>query len=107
MTETYQFEELDGETRDYLSLAKERNGKGMPGIFVGKSSYWPVIGLILGFVILVATVLFTFPPTAPPMKEAMLQTAGFLLGGWMIVAALRVWSSARKYAGHFIYADAD
>jgi hypothetical protein len=37
----------------------------------------------------------------------MLQTAGFLLGGWMVLAALRVWAGSRSgsYAGHFVYAD--
>jgi len=104
-----QFEELDGETRDYLIFAREKQGKGAPGIFAGKSNYLPVIGIILGFLVMIATLFFTFPPTEHPVKEAMLQTAGFLLGGWMIVAALRVWTGGRsgKYAGHFVYADPD
>jgi hypothetical protein len=109
MTETYHVEELDHETREYLSQAKAKKGKGMPGIFAGGTSYLPLYGMLAGFGIMVATVLFSFPPTLPPAKEAFLQTAGFLLGGWLVVAALRIWmaSSSGKYAGHFVYADSD
>jgi hypothetical protein len=109
MTQSFQFEELDGETREYLHQARESNGKGMPGIFAGKSNHLPLLGMLFGFGIIVLTLLVTFPPTLPPTKEALLQTAGFLLGGWMIVAAMRVWMSGKsgKYAGHFVFVDAD
>jgi len=106
MSKTYQFEELDQETRDYLQLAKEKQGKGVPGIFAPRSNSWPIIGMLGGFGIMVVTLLITFPPTDPPVKEAMLQTAGFVMGGWMVIAAFRVWTSS-KHAGHFVYADAE
>ena len=107
--EKYHFEELDAETRTYLLEARDGDGKGVPGIFAGKENYLPVVGLVLGFCVLIGTVLVTFPPTDPPVQEALLQTAGFVLGGWMIVAALRVWTGGKagKYAGHFVYADAE
>jgi hypothetical protein len=109
MSEKYQFEELDGETRDYLVYARDNKGKGTPGVFAGKSFYLPIVGLAVGFVIMVLTLFFTFPPTEHPVREAMLQTAGFLVGGWLVVAALRVWAGAKtgRYAGHFVYADPD
>jgi hypothetical protein len=107
MSEKYQLEELDSETRDYLLFARDNKGKGAPGMFAGKSFYLPAIGLAVGFVIMIVTVFLTFPPTEHPVREAMLQTAGFLVGGWMIVAALRVWAGSKMggYAGHFVYAD--
>jgi hypothetical protein len=107
MTQKYQFEELDLETREYLMLARDKQGKGMPGIYAGRKFYLPLVGLLLGFGVMIATLIATFPPTLPPAQEAMLQTAGFLLGGWMVVAALRVWTAGKsgKYAGHFVYAD--
>ncbi|HKA07666.1 MAG TPA: hypothetical protein VKD71_10435 [Gemmataceae bacterium] len=107
MGDKYHFEELDTETRNYLMAARERQGKGLPGIYAGKSNYLPAIGIILGFVVMIGTLVLTFPPTEHPVKEAMLQTAGFMLGGWMIIAALRVWVGGRsgRYAGHFVYAD--
>jgi len=109
MTEKYQFHELDRETRDYLLLARDQRGNGLPGVFVGKTNLLAAVGLVVGFGVIIATVVMTFPPTDPPAKEAMLQTAGFLLGGWMVVAALRVWAAGRsgRYAGHFVYADPD
>src|SRR5262245_11187702 len=109
MTQTYQFEELDHETREYLMLAKDKHGKGMPGIFAAKPFYLPLIGMLVGFGIMVATLVATFPPILPPVQEALLQTAGFMCGGWMVIAALRVWTSGRsgKYAGHFVYTDSE
>src|SRR5262245_13698590 len=109
MSTTFHFEELNHETRDYLQAARERQGKGMPGIYCAKSNNLPLIGVLAGFGIIILTVLVTMPPTLPPTKEACLQTAGFLLGGWMIVAAMRVWMSGKtgKYGGHFVYADPD
>jgi hypothetical protein len=107
MTDKYRFEELDQETRDYLLYAREHQGQGMPGLYVGQTNALPVIGIVLGFAVIITALIMTFPPTDPPIKEAMLQTAGLLLGGWMIIAAFRVWTASKsgKYAGHFVYAD--
>jgi hypothetical protein len=107
MTDKYRLEELDHETREYLRLAREQDGRGLPGFYLGQTDVGPVAGIIAGFVIIVITVLITFPPTDQPAKEAMLQTAGFLLGGWLILAAFRVWAAGKsgRYAGHFVYAD--
>src|SRR4051794_7775000 len=107
--ETYQFEELDGETREYLLYARDKKGKGAPGVFAAQPNYLPVVGVALGFAVMIATLFLTFPPTSHPVREAMLQTAGFLLGGWMVIAALRVWAGSKSgsYAGHFIYTDAE
>src|SRR5262245_44602744 len=107
MTEKFRLEELDHDTRDYLRLAREQDGRGLPGFYLGQTDVGPVAGIIAGFVVIVITVLITFPPTGPPAKEAMLQTAGFLLGGWLILAAFRVWAAGKsgRYAGHFVYAD--
>jgi len=109
MSDTYRFEQFDRETRDYLVHARDQQGKGTPGIYVGKSDYMPLVGMFAGFFVLILTVLVTFPPTDPPVKEALLQTAGLVLGGWLILAALRVWMAGKSggYVGHFVYADPD
>src|SRR5215213_6135785 len=109
MSEKYQLEELDGETREYLLYARDKKGKGVPGVYAEKSNYLPVIGVAVGFAVMVTTLFLTFPPTNHPVREALLQTAGFLLGGWMVVAALRVWAGSKSgsYAGTFVYADAE
>src|SRR5262245_24983404 len=75
MTEKYGFEQLDRETRDYLLHARDEAGHGMPGIFVGKANYMPIFGVIAGFLVIMVTLLITLPPTDPPVKEALLQTA--------------------------------
>ena len=107
MPQTYQFEQLDAETRDYLTLVRDRDGKGAPGVFCARQNYLPVVGLFVGFALVIVTLLVTFPPTGHPAKEALLQTAGFLLGVWMIFAAFRVWLAGKsgRYAGHWVYAD--
>src|SRR2546429_9560015 len=104
MTEKYGFEELDRETRDYLIHVRDEAGHGMPGVYVGTPNYLPVVGVILGFVVVIVTLIVTLPPTDPPVKEALLQTAGFLFGGWLVPAALRVWmgGNSGRYAGHFV-----
>ncbi len=107
MADTYQFEELDAETRQYIGIVRAKNGKGMPGIYAGKSNYLPWVGIFLGSVVLIGTLVATFPPTEHPIKEAMLQTAGVLVGLWLILAAFRVWmaGASGRYAGHFVYVD--
>lgn len=107
MSEKYRFEQLDRETRDYLHQARDRRGEGLPGVYVGRSTLLPVVGVVVGFGLIILTIAGTFPPTAEPVKEAMIQTAGLLLGGWLVVAAIRVWTAGKSgsYAGHFVYAD--
>ena len=109
-TEKLQFEELDDHSRDYLLTVRERKGKGMPGLFIAKSNYLPAVGCFSGIVVLIAFMVIAWVNIiSEPLAVALLQTAGLVLGGWMIVAAIRVWAMARspRYAGHFIYADAE
>lgn len=107
MSIKYSFEELDQETRDYLLAARDRKGIGMPGIMIPTSFVMPWLSLIAGFAIITITIIMTFPPKKGPIPMALGQTAGFLLGGWMVVAAFRTWIAYRgnKAAGQFIYAD--
>jgi hypothetical protein len=109
MTETYRAEELDSATRDYLMQARKREGNGLPGICSVKSDYLPIVSLFAGFIVILLTMAVTLPPTENPIREAMLQTAGFLLGGWMIVAAFRLWLGVAggSQLGKFTYADPD
>ncbi|WP_020469283.1 hypothetical protein [Zavarzinella formosa] len=107
MTQHFTTDQLDADTLRYLQIVAAADGKRMPGIYNGQTNLWPVGGLIIGIAILVATFFLTFPPTEEPTKEACLQTAGALLGGWMITAAFRVWmaSASGKRLGDFVYAD--
>jgi hypothetical protein len=110
IAEKYHFEELDDRSRDYLQTVRERKGKGMPGLFIAKSNYLPAVGCFVGIAVLITFMIIGFANiTTEPLAVACLQTIGFLVGGWLIVAAIRVWATARspRYAGHFIYADAE
>ena len=110
MPTTYVFEQLDDATRDYLLTARAREGKGLPGVFVKSSNGLPLIGCILGPIIIGIVLAITFTPDQiyrEPNGNALLQTAGVLLGGWMVLAAFRSWGvkNSRNQAGHWLYAD--
>jgi hypothetical protein len=112
MSQTFLFEELDPESRAYLLAVRERQGKKSPGMFAPLSNPWPGIGIVVGPLIILFTLLFTLTTWInvvydDPNRVALLQSGGLLLGGWMTVAAVRVWVKRRgtKYAGHWAYAD--
>ena len=109
-SDKFQFEALDSHSREYLLQARDNRGRGLPGVFVPISNSLPGVGCFFGIVFVVVTAIVTFNIVEEePVAVAMLQTAGFLLGGWLIVAALRIWiaGKSKKYIGHFVYADAE
>jgi hypothetical protein len=110
MSEKFLFEELDAPSREYLLHARDRRGGGMPGVFVPKSNYLPGVGCFVGIAVLVCTaILAANLIEEEPLGVAMLETAGLLVGGWLVVYALRAWAAARssREAGHFVFADAE
>lgn len=108
MTQTFFIEELDDTTRSYLRTARDRKGQGVPGVFVPASNYLPIAAFICGIAVLIGTAWWTLPPLDDPLKTAMLQTAGLLLGGWLMLYAIRIWiaGAGQNYLGHFFLADA-
>lgn len=99
-------EELDADTREYLREVRSRRGSRTPGVFIAGSNSWPLLAFILGPVIIVAAILVGFLSTKEAWAVAMLQTAGVVLGGWMIVYAFRRWfAGGRSFAGYFTYFD--
>lgn len=110
VSETFQFEELDGPSREYLLQVRERAGRGMPGIYVRENNYLPFLGCFFGSVVLIVMAVVVFEViTSNPLAVAMLETASLLVGGWMIIAAIRVWAARKgsRHIGHFVYVDAD
>lgn len=113
MAITCLFSELDRDTREYLLEVRDRKGKRMPGMFAEVSNPWVGIGCICGPILVVVTLLFTLTDWIDivydePNRVAFLQTAGIVLGGWMLVAAVRSRLAAKSAAaaGHWVYADA-
>jgi hypothetical protein len=100
------FEELDDETRAYLQEVRERRGNRTPGVYVGGSNAWPIIAFILGPIIMLVALAESFLSTKDAWAVAMLQTAGVMLGGWMVIYAFRRWfASSRRFVGFFTYFD--
>jgi hypothetical protein len=111
--ERYEAEELDRDTLEYLRLARERHGRGLPGIFLDArqarlyAAYLPWWGLGCGPALILLTLLLTWGSLSDPVGVALFQTGGILLGGWMLVAALRCLAAraSSNYLGDFKYID--
>lgn len=107
VTQTLQFEQLDDASREYLTRVRAINGQGMPGVYVPVTDSLPGFGCFFGILVLLLTVVASAVLIdEEPLAVAMLQTAGILLGGWLVVYALRSWMKGRKSIGSFVYADA-
>lgn len=107
MSQLNQLSELDDATRGYLKSVKEGRASGYPGVYVEGPSESPMLALIIGLVILVTTVFITVGSTDDAARTALLQTAGFILGGWLILSAFRTWLAVGRGTnlGRFQYAD--
>ncbi|MFM8273651.1 MAG: hypothetical protein ACKODX_15175 [Gemmata sp.] len=110
MAKTYLFEELDAATREYLIAVRETQGKGAPGVFVAASDSLPGCGCIAGPVLIVVTLLLTLTTWLDivykdPVRVAVLQTGGLVLGGWLLAAGFR-GKGGKRTAGAWVYADA-
>ncbi len=109
MRTTYNFEELDTNTRDYLIAVRDDKAHGTPGVFVSTTDTLPKIGCLLGPVIIIVTILWTFLSSSmilnDPTGLAMLQTAGLMVGLWLTTAKMRLSIARRRLAGNWIYAD--
>lgn len=110
MATTFNFEELDAGTRDYLIAVRDAEGLGSPGVFVTTSDSLPGCGCIAGPIVVVVTLLLTLTTWAgviydDPVGVALLQTGGLLLGGWLFVTRFRASRGSQKVAGTWVYAD--
>ena len=109
----YESEELDQATLDYLHRVVRGGGRGMPGLYYdaddGKVSGpgLPVWGFVAGPVVMLLTFALTFDSTRSPVPVALLMTAGYFLGGWLLVAATRCTIARGRagYLGYFEYID--
>jgi hypothetical protein len=112
MSQKYVFEELDDATRDYLTAVRESEGSGAPGVFAPTASSMAGCGCIAGPIIIILTLLFTLTTWInviydDPMRVALLQTAGILIGAWLVFAGIRSSASkgSARMAGHWVYVD--
>jgi hypothetical protein len=110
MATTFNFDELDAATHDYLVGVRGRKGRGAPGVFVATGDSLPGVGCIAGPIVLAATLLLTLTDWVDvvyddPVRVAMLQTAGVLVGGWLLLAGFRGRKGTDRIAGNWAYAD--
>src|SRR5580698_6357282 len=94
MSETYNFEELDEATREYLIAVREDNGRGMPGMFAPTTNAFAGCGCLAGLALAPLTLVATLTDWIgvvydDPIRVALLQTAGLMLGGWLILSYFR------------------
>lgn len=106
MLRTIDYAQLDDDTKAYLRAVRNGNGVGSPGVFHPMSSGMPVVAFLAGLAVIPLFVWAGYSSNKPAWANAMIQTAGVVLGGWMILYAIRRWTaSADKYAGQFYYFD--
>jgi hypothetical protein len=108
MLETIQYQQLNEDAKKYLLQVRQSNGVGSPGIFVKQSYNRPAWALVLGLSIIPFTLIWAYNVPKAPGATAALQTAGLLLGGWLILYAFRRWlASPNVFGGKFLYFDPD
>lgn len=112
MPQTFVFEELDEATRDYLLRVRDTKGEGAPGLFTPTASSMAGCGCVAGPIIIVATLVLTLTTVVDvvyedPVRVAFLQTAGILVGGWLLFAGFRAKASriSKTLAGNWVYVD--
>jgi len=111
MAQTFLFAELDRDTREYLIEVREKKAKRMPGVYAETANPWPIIAVICGPIVIIATLVVTLTDMIDviydePNRVAFLQTAGLMLGGWMTAAAIRSWVRGKNSVnGSWVYVD--
>jgi len=106
MLETYDYSQLDPETKAYLRDVRAMKGYGTPGMFFGIGYSRPLWAFLFGIFILGFFLWIASTSNKAPWAVAMLQTAAILLGGWLILYAFRRWlANTDNFAGWFFYFD--
>jgi hypothetical protein len=106
MLRTIAYSQLDPSTRAYLREVRQARGRGAPGVFDGTSDSRGVWAVLAGLVILPVGLWLGYSTNKAPWAMALLQTASVMLGGWLILYAVRRWTAGLdRYAGKFVYFD--
>ena len=106
MFESFDYAKLNPDAKRYLGDVRRRGGRGAPGVYLALSDNRPIWAALLGIVVLPLFLWIGYTSSKAPWATAMLQTAGVLLGGWLLWYAARGWmASTDGYAGYFHYFD--
>ena len=106
MLRTIDYAQLDPDTKAYLRRVREADGRGTPGVFEATATARPLAALLAGLVVLPLFVWVGYGTNKAPWAAALLQTAGVVLGGWLVLYAVRRWGAGKdRFAGQFVYFD--
>lgn len=106
MLRTIAYTQLDSDTKAYLRSVRQANGRGMPGVFDAGTDSRAVVAILVGLVVIPLFLWLGYSTNKAPWAMALIQTAGVMLGGWLIVYAVRRWTAGvDRYAGKFVYFD--
>lgn len=113
MAQTFKFEELDEATRSYLTSVRSAQGEGAPGVFAPTATSMPGCGCIAGPIMIGLTLALTLTTWVnviydDPVRVALLQTAGLVVGCWLALAGIRAAAArkgTRSMAGNWVYVD--
>jgi hypothetical protein len=106
MLRTIDYADLDDDTKSYLREVRNARGEGSPGVFRSAAAGKPGCALLIGLIVLPLFVWAGYSSNKNPWANAMIQTAGVMLGGWLVLYAFRRWTAhPDKYVGKFFYFD--
>jgi hypothetical protein len=106
MLRTVAYSQLDSASKSYLRSVRQAGGRGMPGVFQATPDSRALLAFVLGLVILPLFLWLGYGTNKAAWAMALLQTAGVMLGGWLMLYAVRRWVAGMdNYAGKFVYFD--
>ncbi|MFY7954308.1 MAG: hypothetical protein ACOVT5_17535, partial [Armatimonadaceae bacterium] len=106
MLRTVAYSQLDSASKSYLRAVRQAGGRGMPGVFQATPDSRALLAFVLGLVILPLFLWLGYGTNKAAWAMALLQTAGVMLGGWLMLYAVRRWvAGTDNYAGKFVYFD--
>jgi len=108
MIESFDFAQLNPDAKKYLADVRRGQGRGAPGIFQAVSDKRPLWAGLAGLCVIPLFLWIGYTSSKAPWAMAMLQTAGVLVGGWLLwFAVRRKLAIPDSYAGYFFYFDTD
>jgi hypothetical protein len=105
MLRTIESSSVDADTTSYLRAVQRNGGRGAAGLYLSGKKPNAGIYALLGIIILPLFLWIGYTTNKPAWANALIQTAGAMLGGWFILAALRLTLFSGKNLGNFFYFD--
>jgi hypothetical protein len=105
MLRTIESSSVDADTASYLRGVQRNGGRGAAGLYLSGKKPNAALYTLLGIIILPLFLWMGYTTNKPAWANALIQTAGLMLGGWFLLAALRLTIFSGKSLGNFYYFD--